>query len=113
MITFAAIMTLACALIAACAARFSGNRDVRSYLVAVLAVWLVASVLLSASSASTLRSAIATSLWCLTIAAIYAAVPEFSLHRANLLQISGSVRFWPLLFRFRCLSTPRSTSAAT
>lgn len=74
MFNFVAFQILACALIAGFAVRFSGKRDIRAFLVVLVGIWLSASVLLSIDE-FTPRSALATSLWCLSIAAIYAAVP--------------------------------------
>jgi hypothetical protein len=74
MLTFVAIQMLVCALIAGLATRFSSKRDIRAFLVALAGVWLLVSVLLSTDE-FTLRSTLATSLWCLTIAVVYAAVP--------------------------------------
>ena len=75
MFAFIAIQVLVCALIAGIAVWFSGERDIRAFLVALVGVWLLVSVLLSVTDRFTVRSALATSLWCLSIAAIYAAVP--------------------------------------
>jgi hypothetical protein len=75
MLTFVVVQILVGALIAGFAVRFSGKRDIRAFLLALVGVWLVVSVLLSATDELTLRSAVATSLWCLSIAAIYAAIP--------------------------------------
>jgi hypothetical protein len=66
-----------CAALAFIATRLSARRDIRSFLLVILAVWVVASIGLSFDdfSRSRYRIIASTVAWCLSMALIYAVVP--------------------------------------
>jgi uncharacterized membrane protein YoaK (UPF0700 family) len=109
MLPFILSHILVCILITGVAVRLSKKRDAYIFYVALFAAWLLASILLSCFGFGelTLRSALAASLWCLTIAVVYAVV-------FGRLVVSGSsvITIWVSSFLILIVQIPLSFISA-
>lgn len=109
MLSYILVQILIGILVTGVAVQLNKKRNAYVFYVCLVVGWLLASILLSCFGPGelTLRSALATSLWCLTIAAIYAVV-------FGRLIVSGSptITIWGVSFVTLIVQIPLSVISA-